>query len=639
MPMDKSAKSPDSGTLTGAGLGQMPARSAGGDTAVPGAQPNILLILVDELRFPKWVYPEGVTDADGLFRRLMPNFYREIWTKGVKFYNYYTASNACTPARGTIISGLYSQQSWLMTTITSPPDPKPIVLKQPVLNVAFPTYGKLLQNAGYQTPYRGKWHVSIPLAQGGLNHYGFDYGTSNTGTYPDPTGANLQGTYGDESRDYLNDQDTTTAATKVLETVGPNSPPWCLTVSFVNPHDKEFFPAGTEFLTFYELFQSKKSNPKKLTQMIPYYGPDNTGPQVPWEEDKLKSPMSYGYPTLPPNWESREDLKKRKKPSTQLFIREFQQGVWGGASDDPAQDGFTIQEYPNPSLGHGVAIAPFNYWQRGLDSYSQIMQVVDGQIGSVLDALPKSVKQNTVIVFASDHGEYSSAHGLLQGKLGTVYDEAWHIPLVVVDPSGRFTDDITTPRMGLASSVDLLTLLVSIGNMGTRRWMTPDLAKIYGQRLDMIPMLKSAGAAGRPYVLFATDEIQPGYLNYLNAPTHVLGLRTAETKLGAYADWIPASSTINQRSAELEFYDYSTTDGQLELANRPNDPRATAIFQELLNNIIPNELQQLLPPPYRAAQLASKARHLAYRAIIEHEPAGTWKDGGLTSILGYGGIF
>jgi len=33
------------------------------------------------------------------------------------------------------------------------------------------------------------------------------------------------------------------------------------------------------------------------------------------------------------------------------------------------------------------------------------MQVVDGQIGSVLDALPKSVKQNTVIVFVSDHGE------------------------------------------------------------------------------------------------------------------------------------------------------------------------------------------------------------------------------------------
>ena len=267
------------------------------------------------------------------------------------------------------------------------------------------------------------------------------------------------------------------------------------------------------------------------------------------------------------------------------------------------------------------------------------MQVVDGQIGSVLDALPKSVKQNTVIVFVSDHGEYSSAHGFLQGKLGTVYDEAWHIPLVVVDPSGRFTDDVATPRMGLASSVDLLNPLVSIGNMGTRKWMTPDLAQIYGQRLNMIPMLKSATAPGRPHVLFATDEIAPGYYNYLNAPTHILGVRTAETKLGSYADWIPLSSTINQSSNELEFYDYSTTDGQLELANRPDDPRGAAMFQELLNNLIPNEMQQLLPPPYRAQQLASKAAHMAYRALIEHEPSGTWKNGGLTSILGYGGVF
>jgi hypothetical protein len=155
----------------------------------------------------------------------------------------------------------------------------------------------------------------------------------------------------------------------------------------------------------------------------------------------------------------------------------------------------------------------------------------------------------------------------------------------------------------------------------------------------MIPMLKSATAAGRPYVLFATDEISPGYYNYLNAPTHILGLRTAETKLGAYADWIPLSSTINQSSKELEFYDYSTTDGQLELDNKPDDPRAAATFQDLLHNIIPNEMQQPLPPPYRAEQLASKAAHMAYRAIIEHEPPQTWKNGGLTSILGYGGVF
>ena len=42
-----------------------------------------------------------------------------------------------------------------MTTILTNP-------KLPVLNPAFPTYGKLLQANGYNTPYFGKWHVSVP---------------------------------------------------------------------------------------------------------------------------------------------------------------------------------------------------------------------------------------------------------------------------------------------------------------------------------------------------------------------------------------------------------------------------------------------------------------------------------------------
>jgi uncharacterized sulfatase len=97
-------------------------------------------------------------------------------------------------------------------------------------------------------------------------------------------------------------------------------------------------------------------------------------------------------------------------------------------------------------VNYGVAKMPFSYWQRGLDSYTQVMQIVDAQIGSVLDtlhSLPTNVWQNTVVVFASDHGEYSGAHGFVQGKLGTVYEEAWHIPLIVVDPSDRFPETST----------------------------------------------------------------------------------------------------------------------------------------------------------------------------------------------------
>ena len=64
------------------------------------------------------------------------------------------------------------------------------------------------------------------------------------------------------------------------------------------------------------------------------------------------------------------------------------------------------------NFGLGTGVAPFDYWQRGLDSYTQVTQIVDQRIGDVLDQLhklPQSVIDNTVIVFASDHGEYSGA--------------------------------------------------------------------------------------------------------------------------------------------------------------------------------------------------------------------------------------
>jgi arylsulfatase A-like enzyme len=615
--------------VSGLGLSKLAAQNT-----VGGSRPNILFILVDELRYPS-VFPKGMKNAASFFKAFMPNLY-SLWKRGVKFDNYHTAANACTPARGVIISGLYSQQSWLITTIVAPPNPSPILLRQPVLNPAFPTYGKLLRNLGYQTPYRGKWHVSIPQQDaGGLEAYGFDYDT-----YPDPTGTNLQGTYGDESRGYHNDAYTATQAVDFLSNVKSGDEPFCLTVGFVNPHDREFFPMGTEFKTFTQLFKHKTSNPDGLIQGAMYPG---NGPVVPWGQDALKSPPDFGYPDLPPNWESAQDWKNQNKPSTQTFIKAFSNLFWGGIAEDPQQQDFTIAEYPATDLGKGIAFSPFSYWRRGLDSYTQIMQIVDGQIGRVLDALhdlPRSIVENTVIVFASDHGEYSGAHGLAQGKLATIYEEAWHIPLIVVDPSERFTGDIDDIRTGLTSSIDLLPMLVGLGDRGSTGWMSGDLSAIYGQRHDMISMLKSKRAPGRSYVLLATDEIAPNIYNFNSAPTHVLGLRTDEYKFGISAPWRPFTSDIIVTSGELEFYDYSTTGGQMELENTPRDPRADQTLASLVSDIIPNQLQQPLPPSLRLQQFESKVAHLIYRAIVENMDSHTLDaNGGIRGILGYGGEF
>jgi hypothetical protein len=53
----------------------------------PGKKPNILFILVDELRYPS-VFPRGVHNVDEFFCRFMPKLHRHIWKPGVKFGNY-----------------------------------------------------------------------------------------------------------------------------------------------------------------------------------------------------------------------------------------------------------------------------------------------------------------------------------------------------------------------------------------------------------------------------------------------------------------------------------------------------------------------------------------------------------------------
>src|SRR3954454_21159361 len=75
-----------------AGLHKAAAQPAG---PVPGPQPNILFILVDELRYPT-VFPGNIETAGEFLAKYMPNVFK-LWQNGVKFGNHNTAANACTP--------------------------------------------------------------------------------------------------------------------------------------------------------------------------------------------------------------------------------------------------------------------------------------------------------------------------------------------------------------------------------------------------------------------------------------------------------------------------------------------------------------------------------------------------------------
>jgi arylsulfatase A-like enzyme len=147
--------------------------------ATPAAGLNILLVMVDQMRTP-WVYL-----SPSLQRATMPSV-TKLASQGVRFSNYYTSSNDCTPSRTTQATGLYTHQTAIFAT-TPPTD----------LNPGFPTWGTMLRENGYDTYWFGKWHMSG--GQSGsceanpYEQYGFTANWPGSGTCPSPNGGAGQG--------------------------------------------------------------------------------------------------------------------------------------------------------------------------------------------------------------------------------------------------------------------------------------------------------------------------------------------------------------------------------------------------------------------------------------------------------------
>jgi arylsulfatase A-like enzyme len=477
--------------------------------------PNILVILVDQMRAPAWVPASVALDA------LLPNL-ASLRRESISFERHYTASNDCSPARGALLTGLHSHQTGCMITGRSK------------LNPGFPTWGTLLRDMDYETTWWGKWHLN-PRANASLNPYGF-----SGGTYPSPNGAPGQGTEVDPSIvDQFEDWFDQEARRE----------PWCSTVSLVNPHDVAWW--------------------YRFTSEIP---------------QESEPPAWVGE--LPPNFETPGQLQARGKP---LLQRSLQQ---------TAARSFGAVPFSGPEL--------VSSWSALMNTYLLLQSYVDRQIGRVFAKLasdPK-VRDNTVILFTSDHGEYGGSHGM-RGKGASAYEEAIRVPLYVSAKRGFPIASAGVPRNQLTSSVDFIALLLSIAT-GSNDWRRDgSLAHLAG-RQDLAAICADAGAPGRPWVLHATDEDVTEFASDLHAaeaPRHVVALRTQQGKLGVYSNWRPESIQTESASEEVECYDYSTDAGQAELSNVAG---ASALEEELRvileDDAIPNELHAPLPGYLQNAQ-------------------------------------
>ncbi len=520
------------GALLGAGLGIRAATDGGSDSgsrplaaatppavtspSTPNRRPNILVIMVDQLRFPQWF------GAAPLSVELPPNI-RRLRHGGVSFARHYTASNDCTPARATLLTGLYTHQTGCLITGGSTLDP------------GFPTWGTMLREHGYHTRWLGKWHLTHHdnhwdafEGEEALERYGFA-----GGIFPSPDGGPGQG--------WRTDPKIAAEFTDWFKEEG-GAEPWCTTLSFVNPHD----------IAWWYLWSDR----------------------VPAEAVARNTVRR-----LPPNFETPELLLERHKPRLQHSLQQTAAASFG-------------------PIGFSGRAAELK-WLAFIDLYTKLQREVDHHIGHVLRTLHSrpDVAANTVIVFTSDHGEYGASHGL-RGKGASGYEEAIRVPLIVKDlRAQKITAAPTQARTQLSSSVDVAPLLLTIAT-GSSQWRHEAQYSHIAHRLDLAQILEDPQAAGRPFVLHATDEVVTEFAvapYTAKAPLHVVAVRTPAAKYAAYTHWEEEGITPLTEGEENELYDYSTSSGRLELHNAAGESASEEELRELLQRAFRQELRGPLP--------------------------------------------
>jgi len=391
-------------------------------------RPNVLFIMVDEMRFP----PTYETQEIKRWRSKYMTAQNRLKEEGVEFINHYTASTACAPARTSLFTGQYPTLHGVSQTDGAAKGASDADMFWLDPNTV-PCTGDYFRLAGYDTFYHGKWHIAhsdilINGTKNSLNSYNSD-GTVNKKNeqiylnadrldafgFKNWVGAEPHGTNplnsGGSSTNKINGRDVVYVdyVIQQLESLAKcecksdNQNPWFMVASLVNPHD----------ITLYG----------ELAAQLPIYD-FSIDPSV---------------PEIPRAPNANDDLTT--KPTCQQEYREkYQQGF------QPTLD---TDEY------------------RKL--YYSLNLTADRNVNRILDAMDlHGFTESTIIVFTSDHGDYIGSHKLFQ-KWFSAYQEAIHVPLMIRLPKNfkkkhhlKNSDTRGVKIDTLTSHIDILPTLLGM---------------------------------------------------------------------------------------------------------------------------------------------------------------------------------
>ena len=426
--------------------------------------PNVLLILTDQLRFP----PPYESDELRDFRRATGAGQERLRPSGVSFSRHYAMSAACSPSRASLLTGHYPSLHGVTQTdgVAKAADNTDEMFWLAPDTV--PTLGDWFRAGGYRTFYKGKWHAShshLPADDGeGYLQSIDDDGrpiAENVDRYLE---ADLLDEYG------------------FSEWVGPE------------PHGLGARNTGTVKDPF--------TADETIALLRRFDAEEGQDDERPWltvcsllnpHDDSLFGVVALAqglryHPGDVPHVDQApthgEDLST--KPSCQQSMVD----VWG------------------------KLLAPQPWIQTHLKFYYQLQATVGEQITRVLDTLKETrAHENTIVVFASDHGDMQGAHNGMHEKWHVAYDEALRVPFIVSSPLfpvGAREIDAPTSHADL---IPTLLGLVGIDHdeaLAKLRTDHIDARPLVGRDLSDVIRATTPKVPSDPILFTTDDEISEG---------------------------------------------------------------------------------------------------------------------------------
>ncbi len=344
-------------------------------------RPNIVFIFSDQQRY-------DTLRCYGNDWIQVPNL-NALADQSFVFERAYVAQPVCTPARASIVTGLYPHAAGpIVNKMTLPPDRLSVAEMAP---------------EEYRTAWFGKWHLGDDV----IRQHGFDeWVSTEDGHRPEYTRREYRTQMSDYHQHLLENgfepdaemEDGTMMFSAMRRAKLPAEHQMA---SFLAGRAVDFIErnSGSPFMLYVSTFEPHP----------PYHGPYDD------LYDPEELPAGPAFLQVPEGGSLHNTV--RAQYCTQYL-------------DSPDAE---IDRYLQTNAARGHDLTSESGWRTLRARYFANITLVDDMVGRIVDALERcGAAGNTLVVFTSEHGEMAGDHGMLEKR--SMYEESARVPLLMRAP-------------------------------------------------------------------------------------------------------------------------------------------------------------------------------------------------------------